>query len=646
MDEPVSSGLDAADAASQFSRRGFVQRLVGGTSVTLTGGVGQVSRLIAGAALGPLLGTAGAQGAVNTVVANGDTTLDQAAPTSNFGSDPILQVDVRSGFVRDVLLTFDPADIGLYLPAATAQLRVQVVMDSLPTGETITLQACSTNDTESTATWATTAVGSGPVAIGAYEPSSNVLTFDVVTLVNSLASAFRLTRTSLAPDGGVALMPRDQFAVIVPPQLVISTAPMVSATPTPSPSPTPTPTPSASSSPAPSSTPSASPTATPTPTFTPTPTPTPTSSITPSPTPTPTPTPTPSESATPTPTPTPTPSASATPAPTPTPTPSASATPAPTPTPTPSASFTPPPTPTPTPTASFTPPPTPTPSPSGSRRVPGEPGTLNYVALPTGQVQLSWSRPVTGARAVDYVLFGGSSPGASDLLTLEVRGGATQVTTDSSVPSGDYYVRVRGRNRSGMGPASNELLLRLGVPANTPPAAPGVLAATVDGQRVSLSWGAAAGATSYLIEIGVTPGGPYTKRNIGALLQFDVTAPAGTFYLRVRGLNQAGEGLPSNEVVVQTVGDLVAPGVPENLAATVLGDSVTLSWSTPSSGGPVDDYVVDVGRTPTAIEFSVTSVSEQLFAPGTPAGVYFVRVRARNVIGDGPPTAILQVNVF
>ena len=144
MDAPTPSGPRSALTALDLSRRGFVQRLVGGTGVTLTGGVGQVSRLVAGAALGPLLGTAAAQGPVNTVFAGGDTTLDEGDPNNNFGADPVLQVDVTSNIARDVLLIFDPMAIGVLLPADSATLRVQVVMDSLPFGETITLQACAT----------------------------------------------------------------------------------------------------------------------------------------------------------------------------------------------------------------------------------------------------------------------------------------------------------------------------------------------------------------------------------------------------------------------------------------------------------------------------------------------------------------------
>lgn len=665
MGEPTPSGSGSALTAQDLSRRGFVQRLVGGTGVTLTGGVGQVTRLVAGAALGPLLGTAAAQGPVNTVIANGDTTLDQADPDSNFGSDPILTVDANAGLARDVLLTFDGSAISALLPADTAILRVQVVLDTLPGGQTLTVRQCVTAQTEMSATWNNTAGGSGSAVVGAYE-SGNVYAFDVTALVNAGAATFRLTRTSLSGDGGLDLMPYDQFAVIVPPQLVITTA---TATPTPSTSPSPTPTPTQSSAPLPSAsptmtptatltptptatptatftpTPTATPTATPTPTLTPTPTPTPTASSAPSPSNSATPTATMTPSPTPTPTPTPTPSASNAPLPSlsSTPTPTPTATPTPTPTPTRSA---PPPTPTPTPTASFNPQPTPTPTPSNApSRVPGEPVALAYTVLPTGQVQLTWLAPVRG-RPTDYLLYAGSAPGASDLLTWVVVGAATEFTTAGPVPDGDYYVRVHGRNRFGQGRPSNEVLLRIGAPASAPPGQPGTLVAQVNGLRVDLTWGAAVDATSYVLEIGVTPGGPYTRRNIGALTAFGVTAPAGDFYMRVRGINARGEGLPSNEVYVHTDGVLAPPGVPNNLAASVSGSDVLLTWALPSTGGPVDDYVLDVGRTRTRIDFSVTTVDEQLFAPNVPAGRYYVRVRARNVAGDGPVTSILTVDVI
>jgi hypothetical protein len=271
---------------------------------------------------------------------------------------------------------------------------------------------------------------------------------------------------------------------------------------------------------------------------------------------------------------------------------------------------------------------------------------LAYTVLETGQVQLTWGQPVSGAQVIDYVLYAGSAAGASNLLTWVVFGGATEFTTAGPVPDGDYYVRVHGRNRSGLGPPSNEVLLRLGAQASTPPGAPGVLVAQVEGLRVNLTWDAAPGATSYLLEIGVAPGAPFTRRNIGGLTAFGVTAPAGGYYLRVRGINAAGEGQASNEVFVQTEGTLELPGVPAGLSASVSGRDVTITWSAPSTGGPVDDYIVQAGLTRQRADTSLTSVEEVVFAPNVPPGRYFVRVIARNARGLGSATAILTVDVL
>ncbi|MEZ5416779.1 MAG: DNRLRE domain-containing protein [Vicinamibacterales bacterium] len=525
MDEPIPSGPGPDANALDLSRRGFVQRLVGGTSVTLTGGVSQVTRLLAGAALGPLVATAHAQGPVNTVIANGDTTLDESDPSSNFGFDPILLVEATSAQKRDILLTFDPTEISPFLPAATATLRVEVVMDTLPGGDTITLQACATSETEGTATWNNTAAGAGTAVVGAYEPASNVYAFDVTALVNASVAVFRLTRTTTSPDGGLSVMPRDQIAVMVPPQLQISTAPASSASPTPTTSATPTPTPTTSATPTPSPTASATPTPSPTATTTPTPSPTasptPTPSSTPAPTPSATTTSTPSPTPTPTPTPTPsvpppsaspTPTASATATPTPTPTATPTPTPSssPFPTPTPSAS------PVPTPTPSASPAPTPTPS-AAPGRAPGAPLLLSYEVLASPAagpaavmagvpslartatshdflVRVSWLPPSTGGRPVDYVLEAGSVLGGRDYVAGQVLPGDA-TTLETRAPEGTYYVRVRARNEFGEGPASSELLVVLGDgPCTTAPSAPGALSGVATDLRMNLAWGAAAGA--------------------------------------------------------------------------------------------------------------------------------------------------------
>jgi hypothetical protein len=90
------------------------------------------------------------------------------------------------------------------------------------------------------------------------------------------------------------------------------------------------------------------------------------------------------------------------------------------------------------------------------------------------------------------------------------------------------------------------------------------------------------------------------------------------------------------------------PGVPGNLAATVTGPTVMVSWSAPATGGAPTSYVVAAGSAPGASNVVVLDTGNsatQLTAVGVPAGTYYVRLRARNALGVGPLTPEISVPV-
>ena len=72
-------------------------------------------------------------------------------------------------------------------------------------------------------------------------------------------------------------------------------------------------------------------------------------------------------------------------------------------------------------------------------------------------VDLRWTAPSGAAVATEYIIEAGSAPGRSDLAVLRV-GNVTHFSTQA--PPGVYYVRVRGVNASGVGAASNEVIVR------------------------------------------------------------------------------------------------------------------------------------------------------------------------------------------
>jgi hypothetical protein len=71
-------------------------------------------------------------------------------------------------------------------------------------------------------------------------------------------------------------------------------------------------------------------------------------------------------------------------------------------------------------------------------------------------VTLAWA-PAAGA--TDYVIEVGSASGLSNILVTSVGGGTTISTV---APPGLYYARMRGRSACGIGPPSNEIVVRIG----------------------------------------------------------------------------------------------------------------------------------------------------------------------------------------
>lgn len=188
--------------------------------------------------------------------------------------------------------------------------------------------------------------------------------------------------------------------------------------------------------------------------------------------------------------------------------------------------------------------------------------------------------------------------------------------------------------------------------STSPPGTPTNLAVTTTGSSVSLTWTAPAlggAVTTYVIEAGSAPGltnlaSVATGSTATGMSFTDV--PSGFYYIRVRARNAAGTSNPSNEVVAAVNFNL--PGAPSSLSASVTGNTVVLSWTAPSSGGPVSNYVIEAGSAPGLSNLALSSTSgAQTNAAfgGVPFGNYYVRVRARNALGNGAASNEILVAV-
>lgn len=177
---------------------------------------------------------------------------------------------------------------------------------------------------------------------------------------------------------------------------------------------------------------------------------------------------------------------------------------------------------------------------------PGAPSALG-VTVAGRTVQLQWSPPVGGAAVTGYRLEAGSAPGAANLAVFAT--GTTPSLGVGDVPDGTYYVRVRGFRGDAAGPPSNEV--QVVVAACPLPAAPAGLTRSGAGTTVVLNWTGAAGASSYRVEAGSSPGlANLAAIDLGQALSLSTGAPPGQYFVRVRALNACGLGPPSNEVVV------------------------------------------------------------------------------------------------
>src|SRR5204862_1743367 len=104
----------------------------------------------------------------------------------------------------------------------------------------------------------------------------------------------------------------------------------------------------------------------------------------------------------------------------------------------------------------------------------------------------------------------------------------------------------------------------------------GLSAATSGGNSVSLTWTAAAGATSYTVRRSITSGSGYANVATGvvAALYTDVTATNGTSYFYVVvGVNGTGSGNNSNEAAATPLAS------PSGIIATPGNAQVSFTWT-------------------------------------------------------------------
>jgi glucose/arabinose dehydrogenase len=90
--------------------------------------------------------------------------------------------------------------------------------------------------------------------------------------------------------------------------------------------------------------------------------------------------------------------------------------------------------------------------------------------------------------------------------------------------------------------------------------------------------------------------------------------------------------------VLKIVSDAGPAAGPQNLAATVIGQTVTLSWVAPV-GGSIGAYQLEAGSSAGAANLAIaTTAATAMTFSNVPAGTYYVRVRGTGPSGPGSPS--------
>jgi hypothetical protein len=245
------------------------------------------------------------------------------------------------------------------------------------------------------------------------------------------------------------------------------------------------------------------------------------------------------------------------------------------------------------------------------------PGNLRSTVT-ASTVRLDWDGLVEPVIA--FLVEAGSASTLANLASFNT-GSASLALVVNNVPNGEYYVRVRAIGPDGIpGPASNEILVRVGGVPQGPPLAPTNFTAQVVNNQVSLSWLAPSSGdapTSYVVEAGSasTLSDIVVFDTASTATQLTATAPNGRYFVRIRARTAAGMGPPSNELAIDVPGGVVTPG---GCIYTVSPNSVRLASA---SGGTFEVSVGIAGSNPASCPWSAVSASSFITLISSPSSL-------------------------
>ena len=267
---------------------------------------------------------------------------------------------------------------------------------------------------------------------------------------------------------------------------------------------------------------------------------------------------------------------------------------------------------------------------------------FDVAAITSGfRVRVSWRPNRLGSVPSGHILEAGFTPGTTAVTIATT---AVPFLEVPGVPPGRYFIRVRATNAFGVGPPSNEYALVVNGNGAGSPDSPQSLIAWMSGRRLNATWidpVAGERPTDYVVEVGSATGMSNIAVRPVSLRSFSYEpVPDGFYFLRVRARLGANLGPPTREVLVKLGGGPSPPGAPLGWTRTVSGNVVTFRWAAPFIGTPTS-YLLEAGTgigLSDIVAFNTGSPETTFTVGGVPPGTYYVRLRAVNAVGVGPPT--------
>ena len=227
---------------------------------------------------------------------------------------------------------------------------------------------------------------------------------------------------------------------------------------------------------------------------------------------------------------------------------------------------------------------------------------------------------------------------------LDPADAATPVVVAGLTTATEYEVLLRAVNAAGAGAESDPLVFT----TDSVPDAPTALAATIGNETVSIAFtpGALNGAALVEYQHSLNDGTDWfglTPDSVGS--PYVMSLPNDVEYTVVlRAVNAIGAGAASDPVVFMLVDQV--PAAPTALVATPSALAVSIAFTAPNNGGSAIleyEYSLNAG----ADWFGTTpdtTVTPMVLDP-IPADDYDVLLRAVNVVGAGPASAVVSFTV-